>query len=81
MFLPAMLAVILLTFSACNAKDDAAQLLNDGKKSYENISNEVKEIGTKIEEVKNKAEETAEDIKNAAKAVEDAKNSILEIGE
>lgn len=65
------LLTLLAIFSGCSqikeAQEDAQKIIDDGKQSYENVSNKVKE--------------TADDVNNAVTAVEDAKAAVKEIGE
>ena len=80
-----LIAVVIsvIFFSGCSIfdrfKKDATDLVEDGKKSYENIAEEVHEVKSTLNQTKEKIEETVDDIQTAVVKVNEAKESLKEI--
>lgn len=72
---------LLLSLSGCFLKDEATELAEDVKNSYDNLAEEAGEVVEDLKEKKEKAEETIEDLKNAAEEIEEATDAIKEITE
>lgn len=75
------LILIPLTLSACSLKDKATGFVDDSKKSYQNVVDEVKDVKQKVEDTKEKIDETIEDVENAVEAVENTKAALIKIAD
>lgn len=73
-----VLSLTLILFG-CDATKDAQKLVDDAKKSYDNVVNEGKAAVEKFNETKKKVEETINDFNTAVKKIDEAKKAVEEI--
>lgn len=59
--------------------ENAQKLVDDAKKSYENVVNEGKAAVEKFNETKKKVEETINDFNTAVEKIDEAKKAVEEI--
>ena len=70
-----LIFVIAISLTGCKTvKDETSALLEDTKKSYDNVVEEA-------QKVKNKTVETINDIENAAKEVKEATEAVKKIND
>jgi|GEM_PF-2720084 len=62
-------------------QDKAGQLVDDTKKSYNNVVDKTNEVIDKVNETKKDVEGKIEDVKNAAKEIQEAKDAIEKVAQ
>ena len=83
-FLILFSAIILFTacdFDLSAFRNETDTIIEDGKASYYNIVEEVKEIQNTIIETKAKIDETVADVEDAINKIEEAKEALNKITE
>lgn len=74
-----LLLSIVLSLSGCWLKNEADELVDDVKDSYENVKDKTGEIIEDVQEKKEKAEETIDNLKGAYEKVEAAASALSEL--